>query len=134
VLEAGYKIQHEPSSIVLHSHDYPFLDILRRNVDDGIANREIVGRELLDGDVVPTIHSMVVDDWHYLREKCQLDASELDSWCCTSAVRRTAQIAGQWIGTNEHRFPGDPMALLSLTARIKAGAQEVVATSTETQA
>src|SRR5439155_10778597 len=63
VLESKLKIQHEPSSVVLHSHHYTPAELLRRNVDDGFANREIVGRTFDEADLVPTIEALVRDDW-----------------------------------------------------------------------
>jgi hypothetical protein len=38
-----------------------------------------------------------------------------------SAVRRTAQIIGQWLGTNCDAADGNLLEMLSLTERIKAG-------------
>jgi rhamnosyltransferase len=33
VIQAGYKIIFEPSSVVIHSHDYPLIEQFRQNVD-----------------------------------------------------------------------------------------------------
>ena len=44
VLEAGMALVHEAESRVFHSHDYSLRERFMRNVDDGIANREINGR------------------------------------------------------------------------------------------
>jgi rhamnosyltransferase len=122
VLEAGLKIRHEASSVVFHSHRYSYLEHLERNVDDGFANRLIVGRQVADDAVAPSIAAQVRDDWRYLAE-CGLGAEELDEWRLMAALRRTAQVVGQWIGSNHDRLPGDLVAFLSLTERIKAGAQ-----------
>ncbi len=113
VLEAGYKLQHEPSSVVLHSHNFSPFDFLQLNVDDGIANRDVVGRQMADVEVVPTIFALVRDDWHYLEKQCQLDFAELERWRFASVLRRTGQIVGQWIGVNENRMPGDLASALS---------------------
>ena len=122
VLEADLKIQHEPSSVVVHSHAYSYADLLRRNVDDGFANRQIVGRRLDEAQVVPTIESLVRDDWRYLEEECELDSAELERWRLESALRRSAQIVGQWLGVNRELLSDDAFALLSLTQRIMNGA------------
>jgi GT2 family glycosyltransferase len=122
VLEAGLKIQHEPSSVVFHSHAYSFADVLRRNVDDGFATREIVGRRMADEDVVPTIASLVRDDWRFLAEDCVLDRLELEQWRLDAVMRRSAQIAGQWLGTNRELLSDELFAQLSLTERIRSGA------------
>jgi GT2 family glycosyltransferase len=123
VLEAGFKIQHEPSAVVLHSHNYSCLDILRRNFDDGRGNRDIVGRRLAEGDVLPLIGALVRDDWRYLEEECRLEAGGLGHWRLRAALRRTAQVLGQWLGANADPATGGAGALLSLTERIKAGAR-----------
>ena len=109
VLEAGWTIVHEPASVVLHSHAYGPLEILRLNVDDGIANRAIVGRTMGEGEVVPLIQALVRDDWRYLAEDCRLAGGELDHWRFEAAVRRTAQVVGHWIGVN-HDGPGRDLA------------------------
>jgi hypothetical protein len=122
VLEAGYAIRHEPDSIVQHSHAYSNLDLLRRNVDDGFANREIVGRQLDDDAVAPLIETLVRDDWRYLEQECRLSQEELDRWRLVATLRRTAQVVGQWVGVNHDHLPADLMTWLSLTERVKAGA------------
>ena len=113
------------SSVVFHYHRYSYLEHLERNVDDGFANRLIVGRRVADDAVAPSIAAQVRDDWRYLAE-CGLGAEELDEWRLVAALRRTAQVVGQWIGSNHDRLPRDLVAFLSLTERIRAGAVERV--------
>jgi len=120
-LEAGYQIQFEPSSLAYHSHNYFALDILRRNVDDAVACRKIVGRTLADEDIVGSIRHLVRDDWRYL-ETCSLSSGELAEWNAESAIRRTAQVLGQWIGFQISQDNRDLTKALSLTERIKSGA------------
>jgi GT2 family glycosyltransferase len=121
-LEAGHRIQFEPASVAYHSHNYSALDIFRRNFDDGIAGREIVGRTLAENEVVPSILHQIRDDWRYLQKECDLEPDTLEDWRMTAAMRRTAQWIGQWLGIN---FDGaeDLVGRLSLVEQIKAGAQ-----------
>jgi len=121
-LEAGLRIQFEPSSVAFHSHNYSALDILRRNFDDGAACRKIVGRALAEADVVPEIMRQVRDDWRYLESECRLQSKELDEWRLTSAMRRTAQLIGHWMGVN-HEHELGLISQLSIVERIKAGAE-----------
>jgi rhamnosyltransferase len=121
VLEAGFKIQHEPSSVVLHSHDYSYLELMQRNFDDGVANREIVGRQLDASELLPEIMRRVREDWRYLELDCWLEGDELERWRIASVVRRTAQVAGQWAGVNRARLGGDLTSVFSLTENLKAG-------------
>ena len=64
------------ASVVFHSHRYSYLEHLERNVDDGFANRLIVGRQVADDAVAPSIAAQVRDDWRYLAE-CGLGAEVL---------------------------------------------------------
>src|SRR5262249_9612700 len=112
----------EPSSVVLHSHNYSFMDIFRRNFDDGLANRRIVGRQFAEGQVLPELIHQVHDDWRYFEQECQLDAAALEHWRFLSVLRRTGQTPGQWLGVNGTTANGPPPPLLSITEQIKAGA------------
>lgn len=104
VVEAGYAIVHQPASRVYHSHDYSLRERFMRNVDDGVANRDIVGRRLPEAAVLPLITAMVDDDWRYLREH-GMQGGELQSWQIESVLRRTAQAVGQCLGANHDAFP-----------------------------
>jgi GT2 family glycosyltransferase len=116
-LERGYKLQFEPSSVALHSHNYSLLDILRRNFDDGLACRSIIGRRLAGADVEGHIDHHVRDDWQYLAST-GLSPADCGEWQRRSAQRRTAQVLGQWLGLNCEE---DARLLLSLTEQIKSG-------------
>jgi GT2 family glycosyltransferase len=120
VLEAGYAIQHEPTSVVYHTHNYSLLELMQRNFDDGRVNHAVVGREIADHEVFPRIASSVQDDRRYL-EQAGLSADARADWEMISAVRRTAQALGQWLGANYDLASGDLLEVLSLTERIKAG-------------
>ena len=121
VLEAGWKLVHEPASRAEHSHDYGPIDTLRVNADDGIANHAIVGRRL-DGDqILPIVESLVRADWAYLRDECGLSGAELDEWRLESVLRRTAQIVGQWVGVNHDHLTGELARSLSRFEETRAG-------------
>jgi hypothetical protein len=47
----------------------------------------------------------------------------LEYWRITAALRRAAQGLGQWAGANYDPATGDPLSLLSLVERLKAGAK-----------
>ena len=122
ILEAGYRLQFEPSSLVFHSHNYTLLDTFRRNFDDGAACARIVGRRLGDGDVAPGVAHLIREDWRYLEEGRGMQGAELDQWRVTAAMKRTAQVLGHWMGVNHHWTNGGLSRLLSITEQIKAGA------------
>jgi rhamnosyltransferase len=125
-LEAGYRIQFEPSSVALHSHNYSVIDVFRRNFDDGAACQRIVGRRLQECDVAPGIMHEIRSDWRYLESEADFSGDELEQWRIVSAMRRTAQIIGHWIGVNLAPSAGSLPSLLSITEQIKAGARTEV--------
>jgi GT2 family glycosyltransferase len=121
VLEAGYKLQHEPSSVVYHSHRFSYLETLQINFDDGVANREFVGRQFRDADLVPWTAQMIRQDWKYLEDECRLQGPDLEYWRLVAVLRRAAQGLGQWIGVNGNPATGELMSVLSMIHRLKAG-------------
>jgi GT2 family glycosyltransferase len=104
-LEAGWSLWHEPLSAVRHSHDYTLRELFARNVDDGLANREINDRVLEEEELLPMLRAMVGDDWSYLRGTLGLEGAELERWQLDSAMRRVAQVVGQWVGINHRELP-----------------------------
>jgi GT2 family glycosyltransferase len=105
VLEAGMALVHEPGSRVYHSHEYSLREWFMRNVDDGIANNEINGRELSDAAADALVRGMIASDWKFLREELGLEGQELEDWQVQAALRRAAQAAGQWLGVNGTTMP-----------------------------
>jgi GT2 family glycosyltransferase len=105
VVEAGMALAHEPDSRVYHSHDYSLREWFMRNVDDGVANREINDRVLADEEADALVRGMIAADWAYLRDELGLDGEDLESWQIQAALRRAAQIAGQWLGVRYTDYP-----------------------------
>jgi hypothetical protein len=112
VLEAGFALVHEPASHALHSHAYSLRERFTRNVDDGIANHDIIGRTLAEADVEPLVRGMVAADWAFLTES-GLTGDELMWWQVESVLRRVAQVGGQWLGTNHEAFPREAIDAFS---------------------
>jgi GT2 family glycosyltransferase len=104
-LEAGWSLWHEPASVVYHSHNYTLRELFERNVDDGVANREINDRTLEEHELLPLIRALVADDWAYLRGGRQPQDSELDARMLDAALRRIAQVVGQWVGVHHSELP-----------------------------
>lgn len=116
VIEAGMALVHEPDSRVYHSHEYSLREWLMRNVDDGIANREINGRSLSGQEAEALARGMIASDWAFLAEELGLDGEELESWRIQAALRRAAQSAGQWLGVNYESFPPEAVDAFSRVA------------------
>jgi hypothetical protein len=119
-VEAGWSLWHEPASVVHHSHAYTLRELFARNVDDGVANRDINERTLTEGEVVPLIEALVTDDWAYLKDKLGLEGKELDRRQLESALRRVAQVMGQWVGVNHRELPTEMAIHFSGVQRARA--------------
>jgi GT2 family glycosyltransferase len=129
VIESGWAIVHEPASVVYHSHAYTLSELLGRNVDDGVANRDIVDRSLERDEIAPMIRALVRDDYSYLRETVGLTGSELEHWQLESVLRRAAQIVGQWVGLNYETLPEGTTARFSNVAQIRGDSRPTRAES-----
>lgn len=116
-LEAGLAIAHEPRSVARHSHDYRFDELLGRSFDDGVAAREIVGSRLCVESLLGHIAAQVDADLTHLRGEYELGPEELEHWERESISRRTAQLVGQWLGTNADQLPAQAVPALSLARR-----------------
>lgn len=122
-LESGLRIQFEPSSVALHSHNYSLLEILRRNFDDAVACQRIIGRSIDENEVTDWIINDVRNTWRYLEQECSLEGPELNLWRARAAARRTLQVLGQWLGVHSHGSGERLRFLLSITEQIKSGAR-----------
>jgi GT2 family glycosyltransferase len=118
VIEDGMALVHEPASRVYHSHEYSLKDWFMRNVDDGIANQEIAGRSLSEGEADSLVRGMIASDLAFLRDELGLSGTELERWTIQAALRRAAQVAGQWVGVNHATMPA---AVVETFSRVAAG-------------
>jgi len=116
-LEAGMAIVHEPRSVARHSHPYGFDELLGRNFDDGVAAREVVGSRLSGETLLGHIGAQVDRDLDHLRGELGLEGAELEHWEREAVSRRTAQLVGQWLGTNADQLPEGALAAFSLARR-----------------
>ena len=117
VLAAGHLLGHEPSSLALHSHAYSFADLLGRDFDDGVVRLDAESRRLEGDAILADIDTLVKADVEYLRDECGMEGAELEHWAREAAARRTAQLVGQWLGTNYDRLPPEALDALSLMRR-----------------
>jgi rhamnosyltransferase len=118
-LEAGMTLVHEPGSRVFHSHDYSLRELFMRNVDDGIANREINDRTFSEPQLEAFARATIAADWRYLREELGLTGDELERWQISAALRRVAQGAGQWLGASYAELPADAVTPFSGVGRAR---------------
>ena len=121
VIESGLTLVHEPDSLAYHSHDYSLREWFTRNVDDGVANHDINGRDLSEEEAGALARGMVASDWAYLRDDLGLDGADLERWQIQAALRRAAQAAGQWVGANHEALPPDAVTAFSRVANARRG-------------
>jgi GT2 family glycosyltransferase len=112
-LEAGMALAHEAGSRVYHSHEYSLREWFMRNVDDGVANRDINGRSLGEEEADALVRGMIAADWAHLRDELGLEGEELARWQVQAALRRAAGVAGQWLGANHERFRPEALTAFS---------------------
>jgi GT2 family glycosyltransferase len=120
VLESGWALVYEPASVVYHRHSYTLAELFARNVDDGIANRDIVDRSFESEQILPMLRAMISDDWSYLRQAAGLTGDDLEHWQLEAALRRVAQLAGQWVGANYAELPDGTAVHFSGVAQARA--------------
>jgi GT2 family glycosyltransferase len=121
VIEEGWALLHEPASVVHHSHDYSLRELLGRNIDDGLANSEIVGRLMQEQEILPRIEALVAEDWEYFDADLRLAGEELHRLQMASVLRRVSQVVGQWIGVNHATLPDEIITAFSGVSQAKRG-------------
>ena len=124
-VEGGWTLVHEPASVAEHSHRYTLAELFERNVDDGVANHDIVQRAVDASIIEPTIRAQVTEDWAYLRDELALQGAELERLQIEAVLRRTSQVIGQWLGSNHESLPDGLAARFSHVARVRGGVTSV---------
>jgi rhamnosyltransferase len=131
VLRAGHKLVFEPSSIVIHSHDYGFVEHLRQNVDHTNAmiqlfDPPIYRKQFTWLKLFLNIPREVWRDWRflYLSEfHMGTTLSQRIKWVIWSPFWHLASVLGGWIGANLSRIPESVRILFSRQERIRRGAK-----------
>jgi rhamnosyltransferase len=132
VLRAGYKILYEPSSVVIHSHDYSFIEQLRQNVDHTnamvqIFDPPIYRTQFMWFKLLLNIPREVWRDWNFQNLSDFHKESTLSQrikWVIWSPFWHLASTLGGWIGTNLHRLPEKLKIQFSRQERIKRGTKK----------
>lgn len=103
-LEAGFRISYQRASIALHSHEYAATEIFSRAFDGSAADFDITGLPFPSERVIPSIVSMVLDDWSYLRDGLMMSHAEQAASMAPALLRRVALVAGEWLGSRYRSF------------------------------
>lgn len=129
VLSVGYKLVFEPTSIVLHSHDYRIIEQFRQNVDHTEAMVALFDpphfhrprRLLLQ---LASIPREVARDWRFMRSSTyHRNASWLQQarWTMRSPLWHLASVLGGWTGAYLDRLPEPWRKFLGRQRRIQLG-------------
>jgi GT2 family glycosyltransferase len=113
VLRAGYKLVFEPSSVVIHSHDYSTIEQFRQNVDHTHAmvvlfDPPIYHDRWLWLKLMMSIPREVWWDWRFqFSSGFHKSASRLQciKWLIGSPFWHLASIFGGYVGANLERIP-----------------------------
>lgn len=115
VLLAGYAIVYEPTSVVLHSHDYPLREQLRQHYDYGRFVRQArLAPTVTVGRSAKTALVSVRDDLRYARRR-GLPAGRL----LYSVPYHAACVLGRWLGEHSESLPAGLRGALSRQKRIQ---------------
>ena len=127
VLRAGYKIVFEPDSVIIHSHNYTFIEQFRQNVDHAHAMNRLF-RPAFYHDNRVWLHLFAGLPLQVLQD-CKFVMS--DSYfkqvllykriitCFASPAWHFATISGTWVGAHLERLPHWLKGSLSRQERIK---------------
>jgi O-antigen biosynthesis protein len=118
LLAAGWCKVYHPGAAVLHSHDYGFVDFMRRYFDEYRGLRETTGHiePFALRDVIGHIQRSVRGDIQWL-ERRGAPASEIASWSLRSAAHHGGRRLFSVMGSRAHRLPAVARGRLSLERR-----------------
>jgi glycosyltransferase involved in cell wall biosynthesis len=112
---------YAPRAAVLHAHDYPPLEFMRRYFDEYRGLRETIGHVEPLG-VRATLHdvrALVAGDRRYMAER-GVGARERARWTARSVVHHGGRKAFSALGSRAHALPGPVQRRLSLEGRAAA--------------
>jgi glycosyltransferase involved in cell wall biosynthesis len=108
VLRAGYTLVYEPSSRVLHSHDYSLWQQFAQNVDHARAMKEILGPpgspNARPGWILKRLCEQVIKDWRYI-STMELSLARKAHWVLHAPLWQCATEAGIHIGARADMLP-----------------------------
>ena len=118
MIEAGFAKVFHPDARVLHSHDYPPMQFLRRYFDEFRSLREVLDHVEVAAPyrTAMTIRGLIGHDRRWLRRQ-GIHGRALVRPLAVSARHHTIRQAGAIVGTRADRLPRRLRGLLSLEGR-----------------
>ena len=122
VLRAGYDLIYEPSSRVLHSHDYSLWQQFAQNVDHALAMREIhnppeYGRSR-PRQFLQRLSDQIRKDWRYISD-LEVGMARKARWYLHAPLWQLATEVGMHAGARADRLPSWLLSRLSRQARVR---------------
>jgi len=133
VLQAGFKIVYEPSSVVIHSHDYSTIEQLRQNVDHTHAMIELFDPPVYHDrwlwlKMLISLPREVWWDIQFMRSSAYCANAGFYTkmrWVLHSPCWHLASLCGALIGANLERVPVIFRRFFMRQERIRVGDVEV---------
>lgn len=127
VLQAGYAIVYEPSSQVLHSHNYPLVEQFRQNVDHTAAMKRLFqppdyDRPGFEWWQIRAIPRQVWRDWFFILHSPDFQPAPFFrklGWMWLSPWWHFATALGVVIGVNLENLPNSFQLLFSRQERMR---------------
>ena len=118
LLDAGWSKVYHPGAAVFHSHDYGFVDFMRRYFDEYRGLRETTGHiePFAPRDMIGHIHRSVRGDMQWLHRR-GASPTEAASWSLRSAAHHGGRRVFSAVGSQSHRLPAVARGRLSLEGR-----------------
>jgi glycosyltransferase involved in cell wall biosynthesis len=124
VLRAGYTLVYEPSSRVLHSHDYSLWQQLTQNVDHAMAMKSIHKPQHYHQLRPSLIWRRIIDqtqkDWSYV-STMDVSSARRAYWLGYAPLWQLMTELGGQIGAHAESLPAWLIARLSRQSRVRQG-------------
>jgi O-antigen biosynthesis protein len=124
-IAAGWRKAFVPGAGVLHAHDYPWAEFMRRYFDEYRGLKETVGHvePLHPARVGRGAAAQVAGDLRFMRERGWGRGRRL-GWALRSARHHTGRAIASGLGSRHERVPAAVRARLSLEGRAGPAAEE----------
>jgi O-antigen biosynthesis protein len=118
LLDAGWSKVYHPGAAVLHSHDFGFVDFMRRYFDEYRGLRETTGHiePFAPRDMIGHLQRSVRGDVQWLVRR-GASSSAVASWSFRSAAHHGGRRLFSAVGSRSHRLPAAARGWLSLERR-----------------
>lgn len=118
LLAAGWLKAYHPRAAVLHAHDYPWAEFMRRYFDEYRGLRDTIGHVEHVGvrSTVRLVRSQVAADRTFMTER-GLDGAQRAAWTARSAAHHGGRKLFSALGSRADRLPAKAQQALSLERR-----------------